>query len=86
MSDHLATLKDREKLRDLRLRLGSQHLHRLGERPLYEFLREFAHHHGLEPEMIAQLERYRRITPEMAYVTGADRFPPSLAVLRGGRR
>lgn len=39
----------------------------------------------IEAYILSLLERYERVTPEMVYVAGGDRFPEPFAVLRGGR-
>ena len=48
------------------------HLHALGVRPVAECLLELA---GVD-ELIHQLERYARLSPEIVEALGADKFPP----------
>jgi hypothetical protein len=51
-------------------------VHALGPRAIAELLDELARHHDLEPEIIALLERYGRLSPAQLRVTSADRLPP----------
>lgn len=51
-------------------------LHSLGPRILFEFLRELADRLDADDALNAMLANYRRLTPEVAFVVGADRFPP----------
>jgi hypothetical protein len=71
-----------------RFRPGVAHLRALGDRPHAEFLLEVCDAHDIEPlDMLQRLDRWReRLTPELVRAAGADRWPPALAVLRGGRR
>jgi hypothetical protein len=64
---------------DARLRYLARRLHALGERPLFEFLRELEGGAGLR----ARLERYARLDPEFIRSLGGDTF--SVAVIDGGR-
>lgn len=50
------------------------HLHRLGPRAVGEFLDELCRRRDLAGDILAQLEGYARITPEMVRAVGADRF------------
>lgn len=78
---------DRQRaFRELRRRRGSQHLHSLGARAIDEYLAKLGCDLEIEADILSLLERYERITPDMVYAAGGDRFPPPLAVLRGGRR
>lgn len=98
MSDNLATLKDRQKLPsrpatdhqrallELRRRRGSVHLQSLGARAVDEYLAKLGRDLGIEADIVELLERYERITPDLLRAVGGHRFPPSFAVLRGGRR
>ena len=60
-----------------------EHLHSLGPRAVWEFLREI----GEEAECVSIIEgkllSWRRLTPEMVHLAGGDRFPPHLSVLQG---
>lgn len=53
------------------------HLHGLGARALGEYLDELCQQHDLTADVLARLEAYARITPEMICAVGADRFPPA---------
>lgn len=75
--------------RELRRRLGSEHLQRLGGRAIDEFFAEVGRAGGIEVELdiLERLDRYRdRLTPEMLRAVGGDRFPERFTVLRGRRR
>lgn len=61
------------------------HLLRLGERALAEFLDEVARRHGIGSDILAALNAWRRITPEMVRLAGADRFAPHPPHVVGGR-
>lgn len=63
---------------DDRLRRLARLLHRLGERPLYEFLRELAA--GADP--IERLEIYSRIDPQVLQLHGGNDLPPNCTVRR----
>lgn len=63
---------------DVRLRRLARQLYRLGERPLYEFLRELAA--GADP--IKRLEVYALIDPEILQLHGGNNLPPERAVPR----
>jgi hypothetical protein len=69
--------------RDSRLRRLSQQPHRLGPRPLYEFLRELDSGADLWP----RLERYARLAPLASFIAELDgeQFR-DLHVINGGRR
>jgi hypothetical protein len=56
----------------LRLRRLAEHLHRLGPRPVFEFLAEVVQ--GAPP--IERLERYAQLDPAMVGALGADTLPP----------
>ena len=56
---------------DVRLRRLARHLHLLGERPLYEWLREVIA--GRDP--VIRLERYAQLDPDIVAALGADRLP-----------
>jgi hypothetical protein len=55
---------------DARLRLLARRLHRLGERPVYEFIREILA--GADP--VERLEAYARLDPAIVKYLGADRM------------
>jgi hypothetical protein len=59
----------------LRLQRQAVALHRLGPRPLAEFIAEIIARH---PELQARVDAYLRLTPEMLSVVGAERFPPTI--------
>ena len=70
----------------LRFQRGAEHLHRLGPRATAEFLAEIVRAHGIERDVAARLDAWRdALTPELVRAAGADRFPPSISVLRGDR-
>src|SRR4051794_17063968 len=50
---------------DLRLKLGAEHLHALGARPLGEFLREIGTARGILPDIVWRLDTWRCLSPEM---------------------
>lgn len=62
----------------LRMRRGAEHLHHLGARAVSEFLIELALAHGIETDLIARLDEWRRITPAQVRAAGGDRFAPAL--------
>jgi hypothetical protein len=61
-------------IRRERLAYLARRLHRLGERPLYEFIREIIA--GANP--IERLEAFARIDSAIVKYLGADRMPPSI--------
>jgi hypothetical protein len=62
-----------DTLHTARLRCLASRLHELGERPLYELLRELLS----GQELLETLERYARLDPDVIRALGADRLPPS---------
>jgi hypothetical protein len=62
-----------ETFHTARLRRLASRVHELGERPLYEPLRELLSGH----ELLETLERYARLDPAIVRALGADRLPPS---------
>jgi hypothetical protein len=66
---------------DLRLRRLAAALHRLGERPLYEFLREVE----AGADVRARLEVYAQLPIGFVRANGGDRFPPVAYAVAGGR-
>ena len=68
-----------------RLKRQVEHLHRLGPRPLCEFLIEFAGN-DLQVDLDLQLSRYALLDPDLIdALDGRDLYLP-LAVVEGGRR
>jgi hypothetical protein len=65
---------------DLRLRRLASALHRLGERPLYELLREVESGADLRE----RLEAYARLPVDFIRANGGDKFPPAAFVISGG--
>ena len=59
-----------------------QHLvrrvHQLGARALEELLAELIEAHDIADDVMARLERYARLEPELVRADGADRFAPTL--------
>jgi hypothetical protein len=65
--------------RDLRFQRLTQHLHRLGPRPVAELLLELARDHGLEGAIMAKLEVYSTLAPSLVErLGGRDWAPPPL--------
>jgi hypothetical protein len=60
----------------LRLQRGATHLHHLGPRCVAKFLAEIAGDVGGMAAVLHQLGEDERITLEMGYLVGGDRFPP----------
>jgi hypothetical protein len=60
-----------------------RHLHRLGERAVDELLVELAAAHDLEADIIARLETYGRLDPQLLVALGADRIAPRPLLLVG---
>ena len=55
-----------------------RHLHRLGEKPISELLRELTgNDYGLQADAIFLLERYGALDPEIVRALNADVFPPA---------
>jgi hypothetical protein len=59
-----------------RLQRLAQHLHRLGERAVYEFVAELVAAYG--PEIAERLAQYQRLDPSVLRALGGDRLlsPP----------
>jgi hypothetical protein len=55
----------------------TQHLHRLGERPVGELLIELARYHELEHEIVAKLEEFAEIDPALLDWADGRRWPPA---------
>jgi hypothetical protein len=62
-------------LDQLLLQSGAEHLHRCGPRAIAELLADVANRIGGGPAIIAALNDYQHITPEMLRAAGGDRFP-----------
>ena len=75
-------MSDCERLQrsDARLRRLVAHLHSLGPRPVYEFVREIIN----GGDVIDRLEDYGRLDPNLVQYLGADRIVPDLVVIDGG--
>jgi hypothetical protein len=58
-----------------RFRYLINHLHRLGARPLGEFLDHLGQKHLIRTSIETELERYARLDPAVVRALGADRFP-----------
>jgi hypothetical protein len=52
------------------------HLHRLGPRPTFELLKELA-----SADVVARLERYAKLDPDIVAEIGADRMPTAPVTL-----
>ena len=52
------------------------HLHASGPRPLAEFLAELGRTLDAEADILAALDRWRALSPELVRAVGADAFPP----------
>jgi hypothetical protein len=80
-----ATARNRlqgETLDATRLRHLARRLHALGERPLYELMRELVA--GADP--VARLEAYCRIDPAILAALGGVTLPAIMTSIDGGRR
>jgi hypothetical protein len=66
----------------VRLRFLASKIHRLGPRPLFEFLRELA----AGADLIDTLERYARLAPLAGFIEdlNGDRLPPPARLVGGG--
>jgi len=60
-----------------RLRRLARHLHQLGERSVYELIREIIA--GRDP--VLRLEVYAELDPDLLEALGADKLPDTLRVL-----
>src|SRR6266478_5433532 len=60
-----------------RLRHLASHLHRLGERPLCEFLSEVIQ----SADPLERLEIYGRLDPDIVRALGADKLPKQLFII-----
>jgi hypothetical protein len=66
-----------DRITDLRLQRGAEHLHRLGPRAIAEVLAEIGRQAGCMDDVLELLGQYRaRLTPELLHQVGGDRFPP----------
>jgi hypothetical protein len=75
LSDSVSSDDTNNNTSRLRLQRQAVALHRLGPRPLAEFIDEIIARH---PELQARLDIYVRLTPERLSAVGADRFPPAV--------
>ena len=75
-------MSDCERLQrsDARLRRLVAHLHSLGPRPVYEFVREIIE----GGDVVESLETYSRLDSSIVQYLGADRLVPDLVVIDGG--
>ena len=71
-----AAPEPRRTVPDARLRRLASLIHNLGERPLYELLREILA--GRDP--LARIERYAQLDADIVEALGADRLPDLRAV------
>jgi hypothetical protein len=62
----------RASVPDSRLRRLARHLHSLGERGVYELLREII----AGRDAVERLERYAELNADIVHAVGADRLPP----------
>jgi hypothetical protein len=62
---------------DLRRQHLVRHLHCLGARALDELLIEIGHSYDIADDILARLERYGRLEPEIVAAVGADTFAPT---------
>jgi hypothetical protein len=65
---------------DLRLRRLASALHRLGERPIYEFLCEIE----AGADLRERLEAYARLPVDFIHSNGGDKFQAAAFVINGG--
>jgi hypothetical protein len=65
-----------------RIRCLAPRLHELGPNPLFHCLVDLAR----GGELLETLEQYARLPPELIYAYRADKLPPPMMLLRGGRR
>lgn len=66
----------------VRIETGAAHLHQLGARATLELLLELAP----ADQVLASLDRYRRVSPALLRAVGADRFAPRLYAAPDDRR
>jgi hypothetical protein len=66
----------------VRLRYLARRLHALGERPLYELMRELVA--GADP--VARLDAYCRIDPAILVALGGVTLPAMMTAIDGGRQ
>ena len=65
-----------------RIEAGAAHLNRLGARAISEALLELA----APADLIAVLDSYSRLSPELLRLVGGDRFPSRLSPVPDDRR
>lgn len=83
LPQHLVILNAAPTGDDPRLRWLVQQLHNLGQRALWEFIRELDDPDG---RVRARLEEYANIDPEKLRITGGDKMPPAPIHLVDGDR
>ncbi len=70
-------------LSDLRRDRLVLHLHRLGPKPVSEYLKELVgNDDGLQDDALFLLEKYGSLDPEIVRVLDADTFPPAIFPVR----
>ena len=70
-------------LSDLRRNQLVLHLHRLGPRPVSEYLKELVGTDaGLQADALFLLEKYGSLDPEIVHALDADTFPPAIFPVR----
>jgi len=72
----------RRRIPNARLRHLARRLWRLGERPTYEFLREVE----AGADLVARLESYAALDPEIVAALGGRDLPPPAKIVRERRR
>ncbi|MGO9430917.1 hypothetical protein [Rhodoblastus sp.] len=74
--------QDGASIEPTRLRHLARRLHALGERPLYELMRELVA--GADP--VARIEVYCRMDPAILCALGGDVLPAMMTAIDGGRQ
>ena len=60
-----------------------RHLHRLGEKPISELLKELVGNDDeLQADALFLLEKYGALDPEIVRALGGDTFPPAIFPVR----
>ncbi|MGP8193383.1 MAG: hypothetical protein ACLQLT_12270 [Methylovirgula sp.] len=73
--------RPRRTVPDARLRLLARRLHRLGERPLYEYLRELSN----GADLLERLERYAQLDRDFIAAAGGDKLPSPARLVASNR-
>lgn len=73
--------RQRDYVDETRLRYLARRLHALGERPVFEYLREVV----AGANALERLEAFSRLDPAIVAAIGADLIPTTLHVFHGGR-